>query len=260
MVMKHRTVRLIIPAAIVLMALLATGCENPANSSSDSVSGDSAPADPHTLVLPAGTVQGWESNAAGTNNWHIKYYGDGESDSSSPISFTTLGVFSMQSDHYPGQTLTQGEIASRLTHNMVSNAIRPWPLADTTANSLVVLSPNDETKAIRVSRLSGKGSWDDSILYDLVRRSADRNTRIEWWYVEADSTANGVYDFNNTFYRFVDTVQLSAGWNTIVLTRRTPSTNGSDPSNQWDVTAGPEPAGMSWYLYSSFNTSPTWYD
>ncbi|MFP4153323.1 MAG: hypothetical protein ACLFSV_10805 [Alkalispirochaeta sp.] len=253
MVMKNRTSRFIVLAAIALLALLATGCENPANSSSHSVGGDTADAEPHTLVLPAGTVQGWETNASGTNNWHIKYYGNGESNSSSLISFTGLGIFSMQNDQYPGQTHTRSDIESRLTDNMVSNTIRPWPLADTTENSLVVLSPNDEIKAIRVSRLSGKGSLDESIFYDLVRRSADRNTRIEWWYVEADSTATGVYDFNYAFYRFANDVQLSAGWNTIVLTRRTPS------SDEWDVSVGSEPSGMSWHLYSSAN-SPQWYE
>ncbi len=244
---QHTMRRLIIPAALALAALFITACENPTNAT---------PTDPNTLVLPAGTLQGWVPGAAGAD-WYIKYYGDGESSSTSSISFTGLGVLSISSDQYPGQTLTRSEIASRLTDNATVNFRRPWPLDNTTANSLVVLSPNDETMALRVSRLSRSG--DHSIFYDLVRRSADRNTRIEWWYVEADSTANGVYDLTNTFYRFVDTVQLSAGWNTIVLTRRTPSTNGSDPSNQWDVTAGPEPAGMSWYLYSSGNT-PRWYE
>jgi hypothetical protein len=258
MVMKNRTARFIVFAAIALLALLATGCENPANSSSDSVSGDTADADPHTLVLPAGTVQGWDSQAAGTD-WYIKYYGNGESSSTSTISDTGLGVFSLQSNQFPGQTLTRNEISSRLAEKSGVLTFRwPWQLADTSAGSLVELSPNNETKALRVSTLRRSDSV-VSATYDLVRRSPDTNTRIEWWYVESDSTANGVYDFNNTYYRFVDDVQLSAGWNTIVLTRRTPSTNGSDPSNQWDAAGGSEPAGVSWYFYSSVNTG-NWYD
>ncbi len=78
MVMKNRTGRFIVFAAIALLALLATGCENPANSSSDSVSGETgnfSPADPHTLVLPAGTIEDWDGAASG--EWYVEYWGIG---------------------------------------------------------------------------------------------------------------------------------------------------------------------------------------
>lgn len=237
MTTKNKVLRSMIPAVLVLTVLLATACENPTsndNNNDSNISGDNSPTppDPHTLVLPAGTVVGWDNDDHADENWHLDWFGLGTGGSNN--TFSTFGKLSLQSAHYPGQSIQRSELDGRLRSssdrggdNFVFDSSYPAGF----------ISP--EVQMLRVAGLYN-GWVDDGITR---ADSSAPDILIEWWYVSANTVVNGTRTFvtgtGATESMTANNVELTEGWNTMIFTK-----DGTD----WTVTTGSEPTGIGWYL------------
>ena len=236
MTTKNKVLRFIIPVALALMVLFATGCDLLTNSGDDSAP---AAVDPNALVLPAGTVQGWDSSAPGS--YWVTYYGE----NGYTASRVDLGSVSVGSNaSYPGQTIQRSAVENRLqTSNITRPAVNDRNKVFGFATPEDIISP--AVDMIRVDGLAtGDWSGEDWFLIradgtPINQNQTGRNV-IEWWYVSIDTTLNGTFAF---WYHGGDAtatnVQLTQGWNTMIFTATNPG---------WTVTTGSEPSGIAWQL------------
>lgn len=213
----HKMLRFMIPAVLALTVLLATGCDLLTNSDDDP-----APADPNTLVLPAGTVQDWGVTPSG--DWLVGYRGLEDTDDS-------FGRITLQNASYPGQTLTLSDFEDMLASSESRGANGAFPSAGGTT---ITFEP--VVQMIRIMSLYG----DDG---DIYRRNEDYDQIVEWWYVSGDTEVSGSFGLFNlsSADAMATDLQLQAGWNTIAFT-------DVDGDDNWTVTTGAESAGVGWYL------------